>query len=464
MDKTTEIIVDYTESFTSSELTPAVKDAALNHLVDTVAVAIAGIPSEPAQIATTMSRRIQSTPSATVFGSGGVRTSPELAAFANAIMVRTYDWNDGMLARSGGHPSDMIPGILAVGEVVHSSGTDVLTAMTLAYELLGGIGADCPRGGFDQGLFMGPSVALACGKLLGLTREQLANAASLALVPNLPLGASRWGSLSMMKGATTAFAVRSGVFSALLAKEGFTSAPEPYEGTFGLHYLTGGFVPHLPVMGEEGPRVVQMSHQKPIPADTQGLAVLDQLQDILAFAGPEDLESIVIEAPEHTVKHVGDEPKYDPRTRETADHSLPYMLAVALVDGGITLDSYRPERFLDPGLRPLMRKIVLVANAEYTEMYNTRFEGTMRATPRRITVRRADGAELVREVVWHKGTMRNPMTRADINAKFDLICSGVMPDDQRDAIRAAWWSIGETGDVAAAVGDLGFGFTGTRGA
>ena len=121
---------------------------------------------------------------------------------------------------------------------------------------------------------MGVSTALAVGKLWHFNDEQLANAASLAIVPSLPIAVSRWGELSMLKGCSNAFSVRNGVFSAMLAQKGFTSAPEPYEGTYGLCHFLGPFMPHLPVF-TDGPRVVQMSHQKTIPADTQGLSLYD---------------------------------------------------------------------------------------------------------------------------------------------------------------------------------------------
>ncbi|MFI5269339.1 MAG: MmgE/PrpD family protein, partial [Chloroflexota bacterium] len=420
----------------------------------TVAVAIAGYDSEPARIAADFASLVHSDRGATVFGHG-ISTSPELAAFANAIMVRTYDWNDGMLARGGGHPSDMTSGILAVAEVCHSSGLDTLVAMTLAYELLGGLGSEITilEHALGPGTGMGAATALAAGKLLGLDREQLANAASLALVPNLPLAVSRWGELSMMKGATTAFAVRAGVFAAMLAGKGFTSAGEPFEGIYGLHKMLGPFEVKLPAL-PDGPRVVQMSHQKPIPADTQGLALLDLVPKIRAWAKAEDIESIDIDAPEHAARHVGDEAKYDPRTRETADHSLPYMLAVALVDGEITLASYKPERFLDPALRPLMRKIAMHPDEAMTKLNKTAIVGATRPTPRRITVRTKDGRELVEEVMWHKGTMHNPMTRDDINAKLDTICRNVVDHAKRERIRSAWWNITEAPDVAEPIKTL----------
>ena len=386
---------------------------------------------------------------ATVFGYG-LKTSPELAALANSMMVRTYDWNDGMGAPWGGHPSDMIPGILAAGEIVHSSGIEILVAMTLAYELLGGIGWDirilAQRLRSDQGTFMGVATALAVGKLWRLNDDQLANAASLAVVPSLPLAVSRWGELSMLKGCGNAFAVRNGVFSAMFAQEGFTSAPEPFEGIYGLCHLLGPFTPRLPVLAE-GPRVVQLSHQKTIPADTHSLSLYDIVPRIRAWAPVDEIETIEIEAPEDTVRHVGDETKYDPKTRETADHSLPYMLAVALVDGKITLDSYRPERFLDPKLRPLMRKIKLVVNEEMDKIHKTQIFGAARPTPRRITIRTHSGRVFKEEVMWHRGTYHNPMTREDVNTKLDIICAGVVGDEQREQIRETWWNVARAPDI-----------------
>src|SRR5262245_52389334 len=277
---------------------PAI-ESTLNHLVDTIAVAVAGFDSDPARCAAAIARRVTSTPGATVFGYD-ITTSPELAAFANVIMVRTQDWNDGMQAKGGGHPSDMTPGVLALGELAHSSGLEVVVAVALAYELLGGVGADVPIGdlGFDQGTFMGVTVAVAGGRLLGLDAQQLANAASLALVPNVPLGVSRWGSLSMMKGCATAFAVRSGVFAALLAREGLTSAAEPFEGVYGLQHQTGPFSPRLPVL-PGGPSVVEMSHQKPIPAESQAIGLIELMPKLRAWTSLDELVSVELEVSHH---------------------------------------------------------------------------------------------------------------------------------------------------------------------
>lgn len=444
MDRTTGRIVDYARAFTKDDLAEPVLTSARNHLFDTIAVAIAGTKAEPARIAAKLAATSRGEPGATLIGHGhGV--APDMAAFANAVMVRTYDWNDGMQAKAGGHPSDMIPGILAAGEIAHSSGTDVLIAITLAYELLGGLGASTDRVNFDQGLFMGAATALAAGRLLGLDREQLGHAASLALTTALPLGVHRWGALSMTKGASTAFAVRNGLFSAQLARDGFTSAPDPVEGYYGLWSVTGEFEPKLPVL-PGGPSVMEMAHQKTVPAESQVLGLLDLVPALRAWCPVEDIESIEITMSERATRHVADPPKYDPRTRETADHSLPYMLAVALVDGGITLDSYVPERFLDPALRPVMRKITVKASDEFSHI-RSQVDGVTRAHPVRAVFRTRSGEERVEELRYHKGHFRDPMTREDIDVKFDKTCLGVVGGAQKELIRTAWWDVENAADI-----------------
>src|SRR5215467_1990067 len=168
MDRITRQIVDYTAGFSLADLAEPVIASAINHVVDTIAVAIVGHDSEQAAIGARIARTARSETPATVIGFD-TATTPELAAFVNTIMVRTYDWNDGMQAKGGGHPSDMLPGILAIGEVQHARGSDVLAAITLAYELLGGMGSRVAIGdlGFDQGTLMAPATALACGWLMG---------------------------------------------------------------------------------------------------------------------------------------------------------------------------------------------------------------------------------------------------------------------------------------------------------
>jgi 2-methylcitrate dehydratase len=253
VDATSEKVIRFANAFSDSDVSEAATEKITGLLVDTIACAIVGARSAPASILARVARSVRSSPGATLFGYD-IQTSPELAALANSTMVRTDDFNDAYF----GHPSDMIPGMLAAAEVAHSSGVQLFTAIALAYEVYGAFSRSGPyhlESGIDYGLSMNVGVAVAVGKLWQLTEVQLAHAASLALVPNVPMGVARWGALSMLKGCNTAFAVRNGVFAAMLAKEGFTSSEEPYEVIFGLHHFTGPFELRLPLEPEK--RVVE---------------------------------------------------------------------------------------------------------------------------------------------------------------------------------------------------------------
>ena len=449
MDKISEQLVGYTSGFSASELNESATSKAIDLLFDSIACAVAGAGSDPAPIVARVAQRVRSSQGATVFGYG-FKTTPELAALANTMMVRTYDYNDAYF----GHPSDMISGVLAAGEVAHASGVQVLTAIALAYEIYGAFERSVLsrfKSGFDQGTFMNVGVALAAGKLWGLTRDQLADAASLALVPNVPLGVSRWGALSMMKGCATAFSVRNGVFAAMLAQEGFTSAPEPYSGIYGLHHLTGPFELRLP-LDPGGQRVVEMAYIKPIPAENNTIAILELAPKIRAWTPLDEIESIDIEIATGYEVHLADEPKYDPKTRETADHSFPYLLARALVDGGITLDTYTPERISDPAIRPLMRKIRVRGSDEMRRIM-TASKGT-EAKPAKIRIRTATGREFSEEMIDHSGhPNRLQSTRRDaINKKLDICAQAVrMGPEQRERIRDAWWNVATAADIGETI-------------
>ena len=451
MDKISEQLVNYTCHFSEADLSASARAKATALLVDSMACAVAAMNADVAPMMARVTRRVQNNPGATVLGYGH-QTSPELAALANSMMVRAYDYNDAYF----GHPSDMIPGVLAAGEVVRASGMEVLTGMALAYEVYGAFERSVPRvkSGFDQGAFMNVGVALAAGKLWKLTPEQLANAASLALVPNLPLGVSRWGELSMMKGCATAFSVRNGVFAAMLAQEGFTSSKEPYAGIYGLHHVTGPFDLRIP-LDPGGQRVVEMAYIKPIPAENNTIGIAELAPEIRAWTPLADIESIDIDIATGYEVHLADESKYDPKTRESADHSFPYILARALVDGGITLDSYTPQRVADPAIRPLMQKIRVHASAELRRIMSE--SKGPEAKPSKIRVRTTTGREFVRELMGHSGHPDRPQNerRDVINTKLDLCAAYVqMTAEQRECIRAAWWDVARAADIGVPISTM----------
>jgi 2-methylcitrate dehydratase len=450
VDRITEQLVTFTASYSDSVLVDPVREAALLHLVDSIACAVAGFDSDAAEVAIRLAREERHERGALVFGAG-VRTTPELAAFANTIMVRAWDWNDGMTAGGGGHPSDMIPALLAIGERSGATPRKVLTSIVLAYELLGALGTAAPirEYGWDQGTFMAPSVALALGHLLELTEAQLASAMSLAMVPHLPLFVTRVGQLSMWKGCSTAGAVRNAIFATRLAREGMTGPSEPFEGKSGVfaQVTNGPFELALP-LEPGGKTVIELSYMKLFPAEGPSQALLGTIPRIRQFAHHDDIEAIEIETYGHAFRTMADPTKWDPSTRETADHSLPYVLAVGLVDGEITRASFADARIADPALRPVMNKITIAENPEFTKSYGS-VGGTLSGTPRaRVTVRTRSGAVLVEDVTYPKGHHRNPMTVEDVDAKLDAACAGIVDKAQREEIRNAWWGFDSVDDLS----------------
>ncbi|MGE5156361.1 MAG: MmgE/PrpD family protein, partial [Betaproteobacteria bacterium] len=310
--------------------------------------------------------------------------------------------------------------------------------------------------GFDQGTFMGVATALGIGRMLGLDRAQLGNAVSLALVPHIPLRVTRTGTLSMWKGCASASAIHSAIFAVRLARNGMTGPEEPFEGKTGLwDQATGAFSVRLPA-NDDGHLVVEISHLKQFPAETHGQALLGLMPKVRAWRSPDQIASIEIDTYWQAYHEIAMHPsRWDPTTRETADHSLPYLLSVALVDGEIDARrSFEPERISDPALRPLMNKISVREDPEFTAGFRPPGKGISGEPRARLTVTATDGERLVEEVGYHRGHWMNPMTRDDIDAKFDAASRGVLGRSQRDAIRAAWWSVADAPDIGDVIATM----------
>jgi 2-methylcitrate dehydratase len=430
MDDTTRQLVSYVHSFSESNLNDRLVEAFDNTMLDSIAALITGFDSEPARIGVRVARSTQSDLKSTVLGYG-VTTSPELAAYANTCMVRHTDFND--------HASDMMPGVLAIGEALHASGTQVMIGIILAYQVndaLTAAAGDYQRRGWDQGLGVGAATALACGKLLGLNEDQLANALSLSIVPSVPMRVTRTGTLSMSKGCATAAAVRNAVFSALIAREGMTGPAEPFEGRDGLWQLVTGPFKELRLPPREPGATLANSKRFPTEGYTQPL--MPVIPAVRAWTDVDDIASIQIEMSHLGVLEIAEPVKWNPRNRENADHSMPFTVAVALIDGEISHTSFSPKRFLDDAaVRQLMQRITVVENPKF---------GLRQS---RMTVRKKSGDELVKESVETK-----PMSREEIQAKFDRVCSGMVSNEVRDRARVAWSNLRAARDIAGPISTL----------
>ena len=438
MDRTTEMLSAYACGLSYGELGDGVVEQVKRTLVDTMGCAVGGYGSEPAVIARGLAE-----------GSGGgsrvlgtrYGAAPDLAAFANGVAVRYLDCNDSYFSPGGGHPSDMIPAVLAVAGPLGSDGRTVITAIALAYEVFCRLSDEVVAGdlGWDQGIFSVVGAACGAARVMGLDREQMGNAISLAVTPHLPLGVTRTGELSMWKGCAAASASRSAVFAARLAARGMTGPGEPFEGRRGLWEQAAGrpvAIPEFPrggARGDDDPFRITRTIFKAYPSQihTQGpIGLALELREKVA-AG--DAESIEIDAYKVAVSTASSEPeKWDPKTRETADHSIPWLVASAWLYGPVGPDSFGDDRIGSGALRDIMSRMVLREDAEFTARYPGEYNC-------RITVTGRDGARHTAHTAWPRGHRRNPMRDAEVEGKFRSFAGGLLSEGQcGEALDRIW--------------------------
>ena len=467
MDRTTELISSYAVALDYSHLPPDTVHETKRRIIDALGCAMGGFSSEPAKIARRLASITSGTFPSRVLGSGDP-TSPDMAAFANTVMVRYLDYNDAYVSPGAGHPSDMLPAVLAVAEPWHASGKAVITATVLAYEVHGRLTDEVALGekGWDQGAFMVIGSACGAGKVLGLSQDQMAHAVSLAVVPNLPLGQTRVGELSMWKGCATAAATRNGVFAALLAREGMEGPYEPFEGGHGLwEQVTGPirlasfggdfFDPKYQRLSPAGGGIpsgriaalggstfkINESSIKYFPCQIHTQVPISLALELRNVVNPEEIEAINLETYRTAWRSAGSEPeKWEPRTRETADHSLPYLISVAFVDGAITPGSFTPERIRDPALSQLMGKIRVAEDPDFTERYPE-------AQASRMEVVNRSGRRFVACADYPKGHWKRPLTDEELEDKFNSLAREVLSAQQRRAAVEALWALEEVDDI-----------------
>jgi 2-methylcitrate dehydratase len=428
MDPTTEYLSDYARRLTYEDLSAEAVHQVKRTLVDTLGCAAGAFDSEPASIARRMASRVHGNPPARIFGTAQ-ETSVDMAAFANTVLVRYLDCNDAYAARGTGHPSDMIPGVLAVAEGRRANGRAVITAITAAYEVFCRLAEEVPLKGWDQGMFAAIGATCGIGLILGLDRNAMGNAISIAITTGVPLGVTRIGELSMWKGCATAAAVRIAVFAAELAAEGMTGPGEPFEGRDGLWQHLGVEAPRWEDFGGGAkPFRITGTSFKAYPSVIHTQGPIGLALELRQRVSATDIESVHIATYGEALRRTATEAeKWDPKTRETADHSIPYLVAAAFQDGGVTPATFAPSRVQDPALRPLINKLTVVEEPEFTRRYPAE-------SCTRIEVTTRDGRRLAAETSHPKGHYRNPLTDDELEGKFRGLASGALGAEGCDRV------------------------------
>ena len=345
-------LANFTNKLSFDDLPETAVTASKMRLLDSVGVAIAAFESEPCNIARSLACEVSGSDTAQIWGTGKY-TSLEDAAFANGVMVRYLDLNDAWRTRDAHHPSDYLPAILAVSESFELSGKDFITALSAAYEIMCRFTDSVPfnEAGWDQPVTGSVATALAAGKLMGLKVEKLRHAISLAIIPNLSTYQTRTGELSMWKGCAGPNGARNGIFAARLAREGMSGPFNAFEGVFGVwnQALNGkNFEIKLPnFQGKWDWGIEQTNIKTHAVRDSCQLPIFTAIE-LREKLGGKKISGLKIETYKSAWEGAAkDAELWSPKTRETADHSMLFSVACAVIDGKVVPDSFEKKRFLD---------------------------------------------------------------------------------------------------------------------
>ncbi|WP_243229490.1 MmgE/PrpD family protein [Microbacterium sp. CIAB417] len=455
------------------DVEPEVVDMIINRIIDNAAVAAASLTRAPIVAARdqAFSHPVSTGgEGATVFGAAlERRTSPEWAAWANGVAVRELDYHDTFLAAEYSHPGDNIPPILAVAQHAGCDGQALVRGIATGYEIQVDLvrAISLHKHKIDHVAHLGPSAAAGIGTLLGLDVETIHQAVGQALHTTTATRQSRKGEISTWKAHAPAFAGKMAVEAVDRAMRGQTSPAPIYEGEDGvIAWMLDGkdasYEVPLPATGE-AKRAILDTYTKEHSAEYQAQAWIDLARKLHRehpeLIDPANVASIVLHTSHHTHHVIGsganDPQKYDPQaSRETLDHSIPYIFAVALQDGTWHhVDSYLPERAARADTVALWHRITTAEDAEWTRRYHS-IDPAEKAFGGRVEITLTDGTTLVDEIAVadaHPLGAR-PFAREHYIAKFRLLAEPVLDEAEIERFLALVQRLPEL--TAAEVGEL----------
>jgi 2-methylcitrate dehydratase len=415
-------------------------------LLDSIGCALGGYQQHDVKIALQVLDEIAGAGPATVIGTGK-RIDPVSASLANALMIRCMDYNDIYWKQDPSHPSDIFPAAMACCERAKSDATELIVGLVLGHEFeMRFCEAAFPgireRGWHHATLtaFVSPMVA---GRALHLSWEQMQHAIGISASRQCTLGAVTAGKLTMMKNTVDPIATQSGVFAALLAEKGYSGPEHVIDGKEGLTHVFG---PEwkLNVLTDglgESWRITQCG-MKAFPTEALTHTPISAVLDLIKTNDlhPEQVEKIQIRSLARAADILSDPSKYDPHTKETADHSLPYVIAAALVERQVTPVQFTMEKIMDPKIREQLRKVEVVADPEIEKV----FPALQRVV---VDITTTGGTSYSKQLDFPKGDPRNPLTDAEIEEKFAALAEGVLSPGAQKKLKDAVWNLEKVGSV-----------------
>lgn len=429
------------------DLSPEAVYQAKRFLLDSIGCALGGYQQHDVRIALEVLDEIAGPGPATVIGTGK-RIDAVSASLANALMIRCMDYNDIYWKQDPSHPSDIFPAAIACGERARSNGKELIVGLVLGHEFeMRLCGAAFPgireRGWHHATLtaFVSPIVA---GRMLHLTWEQIQHAIGISASRHCTLGAVTAGKLTMMKNTVDPMATQSGVLAAMLAEKGYTGPEHVIDGKEGLTHV---FKPEwkLDLVTDElgnSWRITQCG-MKAFPTEALTHTPISAVLDLVKGNDlhPEQVTKIQIRSLARAADILSDPSKYDPHTKETADHSLPYVIAAALAERQVTPVQFTMEKIMDPRIRAQLQKVEVVADPEIEKV----FPALQRVIVRIDT---SDGRSFSKQLDYPKGDPRNPLTDQEVEEKFSALAEGVLSAGAQKRVKETVWNLERVGSVS----------------
>ena len=461
-------LAHYACSLQFEDLSKEVVHEVKRRVIDSIGCALGAWNEEPCVIARNVASEFSAKAGSTIIGTTH-KAPPDWAAFATGCCIRYFDYNDTYLSKEPAHPSDNISAALAVAESLGVNGRELITAIALAYKVQCRLcdAASIRARGWDHVTYGAFSTALASARLMRLDPEKTRHAVNIAGVACAAFRQARVGELSHWKGVAFANAARHGVYSALLARAGMTGPAPIFEGQMGFEKQLGvslgnvgaAFAPRrgkeenvqrstsniqrsMEEKGEGTAAMILKTSIKYWPAEYHSqsaieaaLALRKQIADLT------QVKSMTIESHDASVDIIGSEPeKWKPETRETADHSLPYITAIALIDGEVTNKQFEPERFADRKIWKFLENVKVERNAELSAMYPD-------AVANIVHVDLADGRRLTKRVDYPLGHAKNPLKDSDVEGKFRALVVPALGEKGAREIVDLVWKLDEAKNV-----------------
>jgi 2-methylcitrate dehydratase len=441
MDETAERLVGIATA-DLGDLPKETSHAVSRTLIDSLGCALGGLDQPEAKAVGSYAGHTRGEPGASVIGAGPT-TSPEVAALVNGVLIRCLDFNDdyfGGVGDLGPHPSDTLGALIAAVESAGGSGQDLVSALVVAYEVIGQLVDRLAPGGsrsWDYTFLHAAGTALGAGRALGLSAPALRHALGIAITSGIGLYESRTGELSNWKAFAGPHASRNGLQAALLAQAGITGPAEPFSGRAGLCRLIGQPIDLGDLPLGTGGFKIEGAYFKSLPVRYTNQLPVEIGQRVGRELGTDDIERVVVLGISRDRVDRKQRPElWQPDSRETADHSVPYLVAAALADGEISAETFTRRRYTDPQLLALAARIEVTAD----EAYDREFPRTQLG---RLEVTLRSGELRVFEQANPHGHPANPMDDDALVAKFRRHGAGRLPEDRLDEVLERLWGIAD---------------------